>query len=135
MELPVSGFLLKSFSTYDSILLLRLHQIFSTYGPHINGALGTLELLELLSILISSHSLHFLEGYTNTFLREISFHSPSYKFHLKIFTDLWHFWKLICEAKFITYTRKHQYQSVFFNKAASLQPAALIKKTLRRRCF
>ena len=30
---------------------------------------------------------------------------------------------------------KHLYQSIFFNKAASLMPAAVLKKRLWHRCF
>ena len=67
MHTAVPCFLLNSFSKYDSMLLLRLYQISSAYGPHIDGTLGTHESLVLFVFSISSNSLHFLYGYTNTF--------------------------------------------------------------------
>ena len=36
---------------------------------------------------------------------------------------------------FVKFTRKHPYQSLFFNKVAGLRPAALLKKSLRYSCF
>ena len=36
---------------------------------------------------------------------------------------------------FAKFTRKHLFQSLFFDKVAGQRPAALLKMRLRRRCF
>ena len=36
---------------------------------------------------------------------------------------------------FTKFTRKHLYQSLFFNNIADIRPATLLKKKLRHRCF
>ena len=45
------------------------------------------------------------------------------------------FCKNIYSQKFRKIYRKHLYQSLFFNKVASLRPAILLKKRLWHRCF
>ena len=37
--------------------------------------------------------------------------------------------------KFVKYTGKHLFQSLFFNKVADIRPATLSKKRLWHRCF
>ena len=45
------------------------------------------------------------------------------------------FWKKKCSSKFSKIHRKHQCQSLCFNKKKRLKPATLLKKRHRHRCF
>ena len=69
-----------------------------------------------------------------------SFHATGlFRYPLKTSENLWSRPKVFCKTgvlrNFAKFTRKHLYQSLFFNKVAALRPATLLKKRLWHRCF